>query len=61
MPSIIASLTRYASYEDGSSQEFIAVDDEPSYLNSFVMGGGSSLIVSGGGIDNTDYETLEML
>jgi muramidase (phage lysozyme) len=61
MPSIIASLTRYASYEDGSSQEIIAVDDEPSYLNSFVMGGGSSLIVSGGGIDNTDYETLEML
>ena len=61
MPSIIASLTRYASYEDGSSQEIIAIDDEPMSYNTIVFGGSSTSIVGGGGIDNTDYETLEML
>jgi hypothetical protein len=61
MPSIIASLSKYTSYED-QSEIIVVLDDAPEKQMDYASAGPSMHVnVGSRGIDNTDYETLEML
>jgi hypothetical protein len=61
MPDIIESVNKYASYEEGS-QQIIIIEDDIVDNNQMQSSSFSSLVIAANSnIDNSAYETLEML
>jgi hypothetical protein len=61
MPDIIESVNKYASYEEGS-QQIIIIEDDIIDNNQMQSSSFSSLVIAANSnIDNSAYETLEML